>query len=155
METVPRLYGVVRPQAKYRAHPSNCSSRAKEQGLTVKTGIMVGIGETDEEVVELMRDVIAGTRAISSKSIKCLKSSLRESRPAADSQVESEVSLACDILTIGQYLQPSRDHLPVTRFVPPEQFARFKEIGEQIGFAHVESAGRFAPATTPPTRCCT
>lgn len=106
METVRRLYGVVRPQAKYE-RSIELLRRAKEQGLNTKTGIMVGIGERDEEVEELMRDVVEGSR--------------------------------CDILTVGQYLQPTRDHLPITRWVTPAQFARFKGIGETIGFRHVES----------------
>jgi lipoic acid synthetase len=106
METVRRLYGVVRPQAKYD-RSIELLRRAKEQGLTVKTGIMVGIGEADGEVETLMRDVVGGS--------------------------------GCDILTIGQYLQPTRNHLPVTRWVTPDQFAAFKALGERIGFRHVES----------------
>ena len=72
-----------------------------------KTGIMVGIGETDAEVQELMRDVAQGS--------------------------------GCDILTIGQYLQPTRDHLPIARWVTPDQFAGYRSLGESIGFRHVES----------------
>lgn len=111
METVRRLYRVVRPQAKYE-RSIELLRRAKEQGLVAKTGIMVGIGETDEEIAQLMRDVTAGTRTDHG---------------------------SCDILTIGQYLQPTKNHLPVTRFVPPEQFATYKREGERIGFRHVES----------------
>ncbi len=111
METVPRLYFVVRPQAKYE-RSIELLARAKAQGLTVKTGIMVGIGERDEEVEELMRDVTEGTRT-----------------PHG----------SCDILTIGQYLQPTREHLPITRWVTPAQFVHFKQVGEAIGFRHVES----------------
>lgn len=106
LETVPRLYPAVRPQAKYD-RSVQLLRRAKQQGLTTKTGIMVGIGETDEEVTALMRDVVE--RA------------------------------GCDILTIGQYLQPTRHHLPIARWVTPQQFARFKQLGEAIGFRHVES----------------
>ena len=107
MESVRRLYPAVRPQAKYD-RSIEVLRRCKEQGLTTKTGIMAGIGETDEEIVELMRDVVAGS--------------------------------SCDILTIGQYLQPSADHLPINRWVTPEQFAEYKRIGEEeIGFGHVES----------------
>jgi lipoic acid synthetase len=106
LETVPRLYPAVRPQAKYD-RSVQLLRRAKQQGLTTKTGIMVGIGETDEEVTRLMRDVVE--RA------------------------------GCDILTIGQYLQPTRHHLPIARWVTPQQFARFKQLGEAIGFRHVES----------------
>ncbi len=111
IETVPRLYGVVRPQAKY-SRSIELLRRAKEAGLVAKTGIMVGIGERDEEVLALMEDVIAGTRTSGG---------------------------ACDVLTIGQYLQPTRNHLPITRWVRPEQFAEFKCAGEAIGFRHVES----------------
>lgn len=106
METVRRLYRVVRPQAKYD-RSIELLRRAKQQGLTTKTGIMVGIGEEDTEVVELMRDVAAGSD--------------------------------CDILTVGQYLQPTRNHLPVTRWVTPQAFAWYKRQGEAIGFRHVES----------------
>lgn len=106
METVRRMYPVVRPQAKYD-RSIELLRRCKEQGLTTKTGIMVGIGERDEEVEQLMRDVVEGSGA--------------------------------DILTIGQYLQPTRNHLPITRWVTPEQFAAYKRVGESIGFRHVES----------------
>ncbi len=106
METVRRLYSVVRPQARYD-RSIELLRRAKEQGLTVKTGIMVGIGETDEEIEQLMHDVIDGSR--------------------------------CDILTVGQYLQPTRDHLPISRWVTPRQFQGYKELGEAMGFRHVES----------------
>lgn len=127
METVSRLYGVVRPQAKYE-RSIELLARAKQQGLAVKTGIMVGIGETDNEVVELMRDVLAGTRC---------------SRASVDHETSGGVASGggggCDILTIGQYLQPTRDHLPVGRWVAPDQFVRFKQIGEELGFRHVES----------------
>ena len=106
METVRRLYSIVRPQAKYD-RSIELLRRCKEAGLTTKTGIMVGIGERDEEVVQLMRDVVGGA--------------------------------GTDILTIGQYLQPTRNHLPISRWVTPEQFAEFKRQGEAIGFRHVES----------------
>jgi lipoic acid synthetase len=111
LETVPRLYPAVRPQAKYR-RSIELLRRAKEQGFVAKTSIMVGIGERDEEVEGLMKDLLEG-------SVTPLG--------------------ACDILTIGQYLQPSPDHLPVNRFVHPDQFAEFKRIGEAMGFTHVES----------------
>lgn len=106
METVRRLYSVVRPQAKYE-RSIELLRRAKDAGLTAKTGIMVGIGEEDHEVERLMHDVVNGS--------------------------------GCDILTIGQYLQPTRDHLPITRWVTPEQFVQYKTLGESIGFSHVES----------------
>ena len=111
METVKRLYKVVRPQAKYE-RSIELLARTKEQGLVAKTGIMVGIGETDEEIEELMHDLVAGTMTVHG---------------------------SCDILTIGQYLQPTRDHLPITRWVTPTQFIDYKRTGEMIGFRHVES----------------
>jgi len=111
METVKRLYKVVRPQAKYE-RSIELLAAAKEQGFVVKTGIMVGIGETDDEVEELMHDLVAGTMSVHG---------------------------SCDILTIGQYLQPTRDHLPITRWVTPTQFLEFKRVGEMMGIRHVES----------------
>ena len=106
METVRRMYGVVRPQAKYE-RSIELLRRSKDAGLTTKTGIMVGIGEEDHEVEQLMHDVVTGSR--------------------------------CDILTVGQYLQPTREHLPITRWVTPAQFVEYKRLGESIGFRHVES----------------
>lgn len=111
MESVRRLYGVVRPQAKYD-RSIELLRITKSQGLVAKTGIMVGIGETDDEITQLMRDVTEGTRTENG---------------------------TCDILTIGQYLQPTRNHLPITRWVTPDQFDEYKKIGETIGFRHVES----------------
>ena len=81
--------------------------RCKEQGLITKTGIMVGIGEKDDEVVTLMRDV--------------------------------QKRAQTDILTIGQYLQPTRNHLPIDRWVTPEQFEMYKQEGLRRGFKVVES----------------
>lgn len=106
METVRRMYRVVRPQAKYD-RSIELLRRCKEAGLVTKTGIMVGIGERDEEVLELMDDVRHGSD--------------------------------CDILTIGQYLQPTRNHLPVERWVEPERFDFFREQGLLRGFKVVES----------------
>jgi lipoic acid synthetase len=106
METVKRLYRVVRPQAKYD-RSIEVLRRSKAEGLTTKTGIMVGIGEEDPEIDELMHDVLDGS--------------------------------GCDILTVGQYMQPTRDHLPISRWVRPEQFAAYKAKGETMGFRHVES----------------
>jgi lipoic acid synthetase len=111
MESVRRLYRVVRPQAKYD-RSIELLRRSKEQGLNTKTGIMVGIGERDEEIEQLMRDVLEGTKTANG---------------------------SCDILTIGQYLQPTRDHLPISRWVTPDQFAGYKQLGESLGFRHVES----------------
>ena len=113
LETVPRLYSVVRPQAKYE-RSLDLLRRSKEQGLVTKTGIMVGIGECDEEIYELMHDLVGRTRVD------------RSTGP-------------CDILTIGQYLQPTGDHLPIDRWVHPDQFDHYKRFGESIGLGHVES----------------
>ena len=104
-ETVPRLYHIVRPQAQY-TRTLQLLDRAKQRGFTTKTGMMLGIGERTDEVIEVMKDL---------------------------------VSIKCDILTLGQYLQPTKDHLPVDRFVHPDEFAMFKEVGEEMGFKHVES----------------
>ncbi len=106
LETVQRLYHVVRPQAKYE-RSLNLIRWFKNRGLKTKSGIMVGIGEKPEEVLELMKDL---------------------------------VSYGCDILTIGQYLQPSKVHLPVDRFVTPEEFALYKTEGMKMGFKIVESS---------------
>lgn len=122
MESVRRLYRVVRPQAKYD-RSIELLRRAKEYGLIVKTGIMVGIGEKDEEITQLMKDVLEGTRVTQEQATRLY--------PTA--------SQMCDILTIGQYLQPTRDHLPISRWVTPEQFKAMKVEGEALGFKHVES----------------
>lgn len=107
-ETVPRLYRRVRPQGNYE-RSLELLRRAKElaSGVYTKSGIMVGLGETDEEV----RQVMADLRAVD-----------------------------CDILTIGQYLQPSPKHLPVQAFVTPEQFDAWRQAGEAIGFLQVVSS---------------
>ncbi|MBU0474412.1 MAG: lipoyl synthase [Bacteroidetes bacterium] len=106
LETVERLYHAVRPQANYK-RSLNLIKWFKGKGLRTKSGIMVGIGETKEEVIEIMKN-------------------LRES--------------GCDIMTIGQYLQPTKDHLPVDRFVTPDEFNYYKEEGLKLGFLAVESA---------------
>jgi lipoic acid synthetase len=105
IETVRRLFPSVRPQGKYQ-RSIELLSRAKEQGMTTKSGLILGMGETLEEAREVMRD-------------------LR--------------TVECDILTIGQYLQPTRDHLPVARFYEPSEFVSLKEEGLTMGFSHVES----------------
>lgn len=111
MESISRLYSVVRPQAKYE-RSLELLRRAKEQNLNTKTGIMVGIGEQDHEVFDLIQDLVDYT------------------------QTENG---CCDILTIGQYLQPTRNHLPVNRWVDPAQFVDFKIKGQAMGIRHVES----------------
>ncbi len=104
-ETVPRLYRKVRPQAKYE-RSLQVIRRSKEAGMLTKSGIMVGLGETADEVLCVMKD-------------------LR--------------SAGCDIMTIGQYLQPTTAHLPVDRYVSLEEFARYKLEGLAMGFMQVES----------------
>jgi lipoic acid synthetase len=106
LETVKRLYHAVRPQAKYE-RSLNLIKWFKARGLKTKSGIMVGIGEKTEEVLELMKDLY---------------------------------NHGCEIMTIGQYLQPSKVHLPVDRFVTPEEFRMYKEEGLKMGFKVVESS---------------
>jgi lipoic acid synthetase len=106
LETVKRMHPAVRPQADYE-RSIEFLRRVHASGLVAKTGIMVGIGERDEEVLELMEDVQAAANV--------------------------------PILTIGQYLQPTRNHLPVDRFVTPETFEWYREQGEQRGFEIVQS----------------
>jgi lipoic acid synthetase len=105
VETVPRLYKIVRPQAKYE-RSLKVLDYCKKHGLVTKTGLMLGIGEKTEEVIDVMKD-------------------LR--------------SIDVDILTLGQYLQPTKMHLPVDRFVQPEEFEMLKKIGLEMGFKYVES----------------
>ena len=106
METVRRLTREVRIQAKYD-RSLGVLRYLKENGANrTKSGIMLGLGEKEEEVIETLHD-------------------LKEAK--------------VDNVTIGQYLQPSKKHLPVKQFVTPEQFAKYKEIGLELGFRHVES----------------
>lgn len=108
METIPRLYRRVRPQGDYeRTLELLRRSHQIAPWLYTKSGIMVGLGETDAEVRQVMQD-------------------LR--------------SVNCDILTIGQYLQPTSKHLDVQQFVTPEQFAEWQQFGESIGFLQVVSS---------------
>jgi lipoic acid synthetase len=113
LETIRRMYPAVRPSAKFD-RSLELLRRVKEQGVVAKTGIMVGIGERDEEVVGFMADLLEKTTT-------------------------SRGGGRCDILTIGQYLQPTRNHLPIDRFVTPEQFAAYKAEGLGMGFRVVES----------------
>lgn len=107
LETVPRLYATVRPGARYERSLGLLERVKKLAPATVtKSGLMLGLGETDDEVVETLRD-------------------LREAR--------------CDIVTLGQYLQPSKDHLPVERFVEPETFERWQERALAMGFVGAAS----------------
>lgn len=106
-ETIPRLYRRVRPQGDYqRSLELLARSRRYSNSVYTKSGIMVGLGETDIEVRQTMQD-------------------LR--------------SVACDIITIGQYLQPSAKHLGVAEFITPAQFDAWREYGEEIGFLQVVS----------------
>jgi lipoyl synthase len=107
IETVPRLYHQVRRGAVYQ-RSLELLRRAKQlaPAMPVKTGMMLGLGETREEVLETLAELAAQ---------------------------------GVDILTLGQYLQPTREHLPVVRFVHPDEFAEYKRLGEQMGFRHVES----------------
>ncbi len=105
METVRRLYRQVRPQAKYE-RSLEFIRRTKQAGFRTKSGAMLGLGETHEEILELMQDLVEN---------------------------------GCDVLTLGQYLQPTPAHLPVQRFVTPEEFAMYRQIGLQMGFDYVES----------------
>ena len=111
-ETIARLYRRVRPDAIYEQSMELLTRAAHwrdtaQPTMLTKSGIMAGLGETFEEVVDLMRD-------------------LRK--------------VSCDIMTIGQYLQPYEKRLPVERYVTPEEFAEWKKIGEAMGFKHVESS---------------
>jgi lipoic acid synthetase len=105
IETVPRLYSVVRPQAKYR-RSLKLLQIAKVQGFVTKTGMMLGLGEREEEIDQVLDDLVA---------------------------------IGCDILTLGQYLRPTLEHLPVKRWVHPDEFSDWKRRGEARGVRHVES----------------
>jgi lipoic acid synthetase len=106
-ETVPRLYRAVRSGARYQRTLDLLGNVKKiDTAMTSKTGVMAGIGESSDELLEVFRDLAA--RKV-------------------------------DILTIGQYLRPSRDHLPVARLYPPEEFQYLKEEALKMGFRHVES----------------
>jgi lipoic acid synthetase len=105
IETVRRLFPTIRPQGKYQ-RSIELLDRAKQLGMTTKSGLILGMGETLDEAREVLRDLRAAQ---------------------------------CDIVTIGQYLQPTREHLPVARFYDPTEFALLKEEGIALGFSHVES----------------
>jgi lipoic acid synthetase len=105
METVPRLYRKVRPQAKYERSLEQIKL-TKERGRRTKSGVMLGLGETEAEVFEIMDDLVAH---------------------------------GCDVLTLGQYLQPTKMHVAVEEFITPEQFDYYKQVGLAKGFKYVES----------------
>lgn len=107
LETVPRLYAASRPGARYSGSLLLLERfKRRYPGVPTKSGLMVGLGETDEEILEVMRDLRAH---------------------------------GCDMLTIGQYLRPSRHHLPVQRYVTPEQFEALRMAGLEMGFSQVAS----------------
>ena len=105
METVERLYRRVRPQARYERSLEQIQ-RTKAFGKRTKSGIMLGLGETEDEVYKAMDDLVAH---------------------------------GLDVLTLGQYLQPTKMHIEVAEFIHPDQFARYKEEGEKRGIKYVES----------------
>ena len=107
VETIARLYPKVRPQADYK-RSIDLLRRSKEDypHVFTKSGFMLGLGETQEEVLKLFQDL---------------------------------KKVGCDFLTIGQYLQPRQDRLPVIRFISPEEFGEYKRIGEEMGFRAVAS----------------
>ena len=108
LETVPRLYQQVRPHARYgRSLGVLRSAKDQDGGLLTKSGLMVGLGEDESEVLQVMSDLRAA---------------------------------GCDMLTIGQYLRPSREHLPVVEYIHPDRFERYGKLGEEMGFIHVASA---------------
>ncbi len=107
VETVPRLFKKVQPQDNYEwAMTTLRNAKGIQPDAVTKSGIMLGLGETEDEVLAVMRD-------------------LR--------------SVDCDILTLGQYLQPSKKHLPIERYWTPEEFAQFRKTGYEMGFKWVES----------------
>jgi len=111
IETVPSLYRKARPGGQYRRslevlRHAKDGARSLKRNLLTKTGVMLGLGERRDELLEVMHD-------------------LRE--------------IECDILTLGQYLRPSKEHLPVERYVTPQEFADLKRAGMELGFRHVES----------------
>ncbi|RUO79653.1 lipoyl synthase [Pseudidiomarina taiwanensis] len=107
LETVPRMYKAARPGANYQWSLDLLKNyKAARPDIRTKSGLMVGLGETNEEILEVMRDLRAHN---------------------------------VDMLTIGQYLQPSRHHLPVTRYVTPDEFEMFRVEGEKMGFTHIAS----------------
>jgi lipoyl synthase len=106
-ETVPRLYRTVRSGARYKRTLDLLANAKKfSPGMVTKSGVMVGLGETSAELIEVFRDL--GTRGV-------------------------------DILTVGQYLRPSKDHLPIARFYAPEEFNYLRDEALRFGFRHVES----------------
>lgn len=107
IETVPRLYAEVRPEAEYsRSLELLTQIKQRSAKIISKSGLMLGMGETEEEVLQVMRD-------------------LRQQQ--------------CQILTLGQYLQPTNEHYPVQQYIRPEIFEQLAAIGQKLGFEHVEA----------------
>ncbi len=107
IETVPRLYPLVRPEAVYqRSLDLLKTAKTYNPGMPVKSGLMLGLGESSEEIQETLRDLL---------------------------------NTGCNILTLGQYLQPSQEHLPVKRFVCPEEFDSWRETALNMGFSEAAS----------------
>ena len=111
IETVPRLYKTARPGGRYEQslavlRHAKDTARARAKVMQTKAGIMVGLGERDDELLEVIHDLRA---------------------------------VECDILTLGQYLRPSTDHLPVARYVTPAEFVELRSEAMKLGFRHVES----------------
>ena len=107
LENVPRLYKAIRPGSDYQWSLDLLKQyKARMPGVATKSGLMVGLGETNAEVMQVMEDLRAH---------------------------------AVDMVTIGQYLQPSKQHAPVDRFVHPDEFEEFRRYGEALGFVNVAS----------------
>lgn len=107
METVPRLYPQVRPEAEYQRSLSLLAeANRQDPEIITKSGLMLGMGETEEEVLRVMNDLCEH---------------------------------GCQLLTLGQYLAPTRTHFPVQRYVPPQEFSDYAEKGRAFGFAHIEA----------------
>jgi lipoic acid synthetase len=106
VETVAELHRTVRPQAKYERSLAVLERAAQHGGSLVKTGMMLGLGETTEQVLDTMRDL---------------------------------VGVGVEVLNLGQYLRPSKRHLPVMRWVHPDEFDFLKAEGERMGFKHIEA----------------
>lgn len=111
IETVPRLYKIARPGGRYERsldvlRHAKETARGLSRSLLTKAGVMLGLGEENGELMDVLRDLRA---------------------------------VECDIITLGQYLRPSKDHLEVVRYVPPSEFAQLRERAMALGFRHVES----------------
>jgi lipoic acid synthetase len=105
LETVPSLYPTIRPQADYRQSLELLESGAAS-ALRTKTGLMLGLGETDDEIESVLRDIL---------------------------------NVNCRLLTLGQYLQPTKSHHPVIRYLHPDEFSRWADVGHDMGFDHIEA----------------